>query len=79
MLVRLRQGYLAAAGTKRMVRDILISTAKGLAPVLRAVLWLVDADRPKTMDLTFRKAAGEFEVDLGAPWRSIIGVTRGRD
>jgi hypothetical protein len=66
MLVRLRQGYLASAGSKRMVRDILISTAKGLAPALRAMLWLVDADRPKTMDLTFRKAGGEFEVDLGA-------------
>jgi len=66
MLIRLRQGYLASAGDRRMVRDILISTAKGLAPLLRALLWLQDADRPKTMDSTIRKAAGEFEVDLGA-------------
>jgi hypothetical protein len=65
MLVRLRQGYVAALGNKRMIRDILISTAKGLAPLLRAMLWLVDADRPKTMDSTLRKAAGAFEVDLG--------------
>jgi hypothetical protein len=66
MLVRLRQGYLAALGNKKMVRDILISTAKGLSPLLRAMLWLQDADRPKTMDSTLRKAAGQFEVDLGA-------------
>jgi hypothetical protein len=66
MLVRLRQGYLAAGADRRMVRDILISTAKGLTPLLRAMLWLTDADRPKTMDSTLRRAAGEFEVDLGA-------------
>jgi hypothetical protein len=66
MLVRLRQGYIAAGANRRMVRDILISTAKGLAPLLRAMLWLTDADRPKTMDSTLRRAAGEFEVDLGA-------------
>jgi len=66
MLVRLRQGYIAAGADRRRVRDILISTAKGLAPLLRAMLWLTDADRPKTMDSTLRRAAGEFEVDLGA-------------
>jgi hypothetical protein len=66
MLVRLRQGYLASAGDKRMLRDILISTAKGLTPLLRALLWLRDVDRPKTMDSTLRKAAGQFDVDLGA-------------
>ncbi len=66
MLVRLRQGYIAAGADRRMVRDILISTAKALAPLLRAMLWLTDADRPKTMDSTLRRAAGEFEVDLGA-------------
>ncbi len=66
MLVRLRQGYIAAAADRRMVRDILIATAKSLTPLLRAMLWLTDADRPKTMDSTLRRAAGEFEVDLGA-------------
>ncbi len=66
MLVRLRQGYIAAGADRRLTRDILISTAKGLTPLLRAMLWLTDADRPKTMDSTLRRAAGEFEVDLGA-------------
>jgi hypothetical protein len=66
MLVRLRQGYIASAGAQRRVREILIATAKGLTPLLRAMLWMVDADRPKTMDSTLRKAAGEFDVDLGS-------------
>jgi hypothetical protein len=66
MLVRLRQGYIAAGADRRMIRDILISTAKGLTPVLRAMLWLTEADRPKTMDSTLRRADGEFEVDLGS-------------
>lgn len=66
MLVRLRQGYIAAGADRRTVRDILIATAKNLTPLLRALLWLTDADRPKTMDSTLRRAAGEFEVDLGA-------------
>ncbi len=66
MLVRLRQGYLASAGDRRLVRDLLISAAKGLTPLLRALLWLADADRPKTVDATLRRAAGAFEVDLGA-------------
>jgi hypothetical protein len=66
MLMRLRQGYVASVGDRRMIRDILISAAKGLTPLLRAMLWLADADRPKTMDSTMRRAAGEFEVDLGA-------------
>ena len=65
-LVRLRQGYIASVGDRRMLRDILVSTAKGLAPVLRAMLWMLDTDRPKTMDSTLRKAAGQFEVDLAA-------------
>ncbi len=64
MLVRLRQGYIAGSGQRKMVRDLLISTAKGLAPVARAMLWLKDLERPRTMDAALRKAAGEFEVDL---------------
>jgi len=64
MLVRLRQGYIAGGGNKRIVRDLLISTAKGLAPVARAMLWLKDIERPRTMEAALRKAAGEFHVDL---------------
>jgi len=64
MLVRLRQGYVAAAGDKRLVEDILISTAKGLVPLTRAMLWLSGVERPQTMEATLKKAAAQFHVDL---------------
>lgn len=66
MLVRLRQGYVAAAGNKGLVRDILISTAKGLAPLARAMLWLDEEERPRTMDAALQKAGARFNVDLTA-------------
>ena len=63
MLIRLRQGYIAAAANKKLVRDILISTARGMAPLLRAMLWLKDVDRTARAEVTFVKAASEFSVD----------------
>jgi hypothetical protein len=63
-LIRLRQGYIAAAANKKLIRDILISTAKGLAPLLRAMLWLKDAERPAEDEQTFTKAAGQFSTEL---------------
>ncbi len=65
-LVRLRQGYVTAAGDRTMIRDILISTGKGLAPLARAMLWLRDVERPKTMEAALRRAGDEFQVDLNA-------------
>jgi len=65
-LIRLRQGYIAAAGNNTLIRDVLIATAKGLAPLLRALLWLKDVDRPQGMEPTFTKAAGQFNVHLEA-------------
>ena len=64
MLIRLRQGYIAAAANKRLVRDILISTTKGLAPLLRAMLWLRDVERPAETEATFSKAGDEFSVAM---------------
>ena len=64
MLIRLRQGYIAAAANKKLVRDILISTAKGLAPLLRAMLWLKDIDRVAGAEPTFSKAADEFSLNM---------------
>ncbi|UCC99494.1 MAG: hypothetical protein JSW66_06340 [Phycisphaerales bacterium] len=74
MLIRLRQGYIAAAANRQLVRDILISTAKGLAPLLRAMLWLKDINRPAQTGPTFEKAAAEFPVNMdslitAAKWR----------
>lgn len=74
MLVRLRQGWIAAAGDKGLVRDILVSTVKGLAPLLRAMLWLRDIARPTTMAATLREAANHFHVDLDA----VLGADRWR-
>ena len=73
-LIRLRQGYIAAAGHNKLIRDVLIAAAKGLAPLLRAMLWLKDADRPNTMAATFRQAAGEFSVKLD----SVVAAERWR-
>jgi hypothetical protein len=64
MLIRLRQGYIAAAANKRLIRDILISTARNMAPLLRAMLWLKDVDRSARAEPTFSKAAGEFSIDM---------------
>jgi hypothetical protein len=64
-LIRLRQGYIACAAKAPLVRDILISTAKGLSPLLRAMLWLKDVERPGTTTQTLRKAADVFSLDVG--------------
>jgi len=66
LLVRLRQGWIASCGDVRLVRDLLISAAKGLTPLLRAMLWLKDFERPRTAEATFREAAGRFGVELDA-------------
>jgi len=71
MLIRLRQGYIAAAANKKLVRDILISTAKGMLPLLRAMLWLKDIDRIARTEATFVKAAEEFSIDTN-PLTSVI-------
>jgi len=62
-LIRLRQGYIAAAANKKLVRDILISTAKSMATLLRAMLWLKDTDRTARAVATFSSAADEFSID----------------
>ncbi len=64
MLIRLRQGYIAAASNKKLVRDILISTAKGLVLLLRAMLWLKGIDRVARSEPTISKAASEFTINM---------------
>ncbi len=72
VLIRLRQGYIAAAANRKLVRDILISTAKGLAPLLRAMLWLADIDRPAETEQTFKKAGTEFSTNV----ESLIDIAK---
>jgi hypothetical protein len=62
MLIRLRQGYIAARGRRKFIRDILISAVSGLVPLLRAMLWLKDSDRPGQAQAVFTKASAEFSV-----------------
>jgi hypothetical protein len=69
-LIRLRQGYIAAAARKSLVRDILISATKGLAPLLRAMLWLKDLDREAEAESTIIKAAVEFSVNMDSLLRA---------
>jgi hypothetical protein len=61
-LIRLGQGYIAAGGQKRLIRDILVSAVSGLVPLLRAMLWLKDFDRPDRAQAVFIKAQTEFSV-----------------
>ncbi len=66
MLVKMQQGYLVAGGEPRLVREEVIAGAKELAPLLRAMLWLKDIERPRTMTASLRKAAEQFNVELDA-------------
>jgi hypothetical protein len=61
-LIRLRQGYIASAANRKLVRDILASAAGGLVPLLRAMLWLKDTDRPGRAEPVFTKAAEQFSI-----------------
>jgi hypothetical protein len=63
-LSRLRQGYVAAEGRRGLVDEVLIAAVKGLAPLLRAMLWMKNVERPSMMEATFRKSGETFAVDL---------------
>jgi hypothetical protein len=61
---RLRQGYIAAEGHAGLVGDLLLAAVKGLAPLLRAMLWMKNVERPSTMEATFRTSGEILAVDL---------------
>lgn len=71
MLVRLRQGYMAAAGKLRLVQDVLISTAKTLLPYLRAVLWLQQGTRRPGVQATLEEAEKALSVDV-SPLQEVL-------
>jgi hypothetical protein len=63
-LIRLRQGYIAAAANTKLVRDILTSAAGSLMPLLQAMLWLKDIDRPREAASVFAEAAEVFSINV---------------
>lgn len=62
MLVRLRQGYIASGANPSVMRDVLISTITGLTPLLRAMLWLHDTQRPALAEETLTRAGEKFSI-----------------
>jgi hypothetical protein len=63
-LIRLRQGYIASAADRKLVRDILASAAGSLVPLLRAMFWLKDIERPGGGGQVFAKASTEFSIEV---------------
>jgi hypothetical protein len=62
-LIRLRQGYIAAVNQAKMIRLLLISTAGALVPILRAMLWLKDLERPRESKGVFDSSAEAFSIE----------------
>ncbi|MBP8302545.1 MAG: hypothetical protein KBE04_00290 [Phycisphaerae bacterium] len=63
-LVRLREGLIAAGLDRAAVRGLLIRAAKSLLPVLRAMLWQVDLERPPGRGPTCGQAWEAFGVQM---------------
>ena len=63
MLIRLRQGYIASAGNKRLLRDVLVSSGKTLLPYLRAMIWLTKADRVNSIRGTLGQARESLTIE----------------
>jgi hypothetical protein len=62
-LVKLRRGYVTTAANERAICDMLASAACRLVPLLRAMLWLKEIDRPHTAELVFSTSAVEFSIE----------------
>lgn len=65
-LIRLRQGAITAAGSNRLLREVVMAALKSLAPKLRAVLWLHDVRREAGKKATFQQAAQTLGLSLDA-------------
>jgi hypothetical protein len=65
VLVRLSQGYIACGGNTDAVAELLVACVSGLAPLIRAMLWLKGVDRSGSFGEVFAKAGQAFSVDEG--------------
>ncbi len=67
ILVRLRQGYLAAAGEPEAIRDLIAGSLSTILPVFRALLVLSgDADPPLEKDALVRRIGEAMKTDVGS-------------
>jgi hypothetical protein len=64
-LIRLRQGYIAAVNQTKMIKLLLTTTAGSLVPMLRAMLWLKEQDRPIESTKVFNRSAEVFSIEPG--------------
>jgi hypothetical protein len=65
-LIRMRQGYISAAGNRSLIRDILSAAANSLVPLLRAMLWLKGLEVPRRADYVMAEAGQTFLIDADA-------------
>jgi len=62
-LIQLRQGYIRALAKPKLIGDLLINCIAELLVLMRAMLWLVDCDRPREAEPTLGAAAEQFKFD----------------
>jgi len=78
-LIRLRQGYIAAVNQTKMIQLLVASTASGLVPMLRSMLWLKGQERPRESKGVFERSAEVFSIEPGTlikarQWRDKKGL-----
>ncbi|MBN1436671.1 MAG: hypothetical protein JW936_06330 [Sedimentisphaerales bacterium] len=64
-LIQLRQGYIRSLAKPKYVAEILTACIGELLPMLRAMLWIQDIDRPATAQATLNAAAEAFNFESG--------------
>ena len=62
-LIKLRQGYISRLGRGKLIGQLLIGCIGDLLPLLRALLWLEDAERPRRAAATVAAAAERFDFE----------------
>lgn len=65
-LIRLRQGYIASAGRKRLLQDVLSSAGSSMVPLFRALLWLKEEEMPELSKDVFESTAKNFGLDVSS-------------
>lgn len=64
MLIRLRQGLITCGQDRSGLKAMLVSAHKAVLPVARAILWLVDLERPTQAEQTINQVWEAFGVQM---------------